>query len=408
MISRPIPKLAQYSRRQPQTWLTGCLSRSMVFGICFVFCCCFYFQFLYQDPTATSAVHLSSSVLTTLAAVNLEVLNDSSKATVMAMATGYHLMDNKRFIGSLRKTGFTGKIILAVKPDIDPAVREYLTKQGVTMKFLNTVECTYTNKDVNPDNSHSKEILSCVDPYPDLKQRWSRFPLLRDFLEECKECTGPVLVTDFRDTFFQRDPFGDGAPAVSGLEVFEEHSSQKTSHWIVSEPVKKCKNITFDGTMLCSGTTVGTREAMLQYLSTMHAEMKEWMLDTKCCCNSINGDDQSIHNYLFYTGKLPFATSFPNRLGRVNTPGVQGSNVWNEHINMYKSLGYSESESRKFPYAGADANGSSTGTWIGMGYGVTDEKGYLTNLDGSRSRVVHQFDRFRWPLERWVDKNIGD
>ena len=128
-------------------------------------------------------------------------------ATVMAMATGYGLNENIRFVGGLQNTGFTGKIILAVKPDIDPTVRKYLTKQGVTIKFLNTTECTYAIKDVNLKDSHSREILSCVAPYPDLKQRWSRFPLLRDFLQECKECTGTVLITDFRDTFFQPDPF---------------------------------------------------------------------------------------------------------------------------------------------------------------------------------------------------------
>jgi len=374
---------------------------------------CSYFQYLtstlspdYLNPTGTSAESVSSSaVLATPAAVNSGVLTDSSTATVMAMATGYGLDENKRFVGSLRKTGFTGNIILAVKADMRQNIRDYLTKQGVTLKFLNKVDCTYTMKDMKENDAHAEEVLSCVAPYPDLKQRWSRFPLLRDYLEECKECTGPVLVTDFRDTYFQRDPFGDGAPAVSGLEVFEEHSNQKTTHWLVDFPVQKCKNVKFDEVMLCSGTTVGTRKAMLQYLSTMHAEMKEWMLDSKCCCNGMNGDDQSIHNYLFYTGKMPFATAVPNRMGRVNTPGVQGSIAWEEKLNMYKSLGDNDSEARERPYPGADKD---TGRWIGMGYGLTDEKGYLTNLDGSRSRVVHQFDRFRWPLAEWVTKNFGD
>ena len=84
--------------------------------------------------------------------------------------------------------------------------------------------------------------------------------------------------------------------------------------------------------MLCSGTTVGTRAAMLKYLEIMYAEMKAWIADPKCHF-SMNGDDQSIHNYLFYSGQLPFATAVPNREGGiVNTVGVTGTNTFKKHI----------------------------------------------------------------------------
>jgi len=76
--------------------------------------------------------------------------------------------------------------------------------------------------------------------------------------------------------------------------------------------------------MLCSGTTIGTRAAMLKYLEAMYGEMKVWINDRKCHYG-INGDDQSIHNYLFYTGQLPFAQSIPNRVGIVNTAGVEAA-----------------------------------------------------------------------------------
>jgi hypothetical protein len=57
----------------------------------------------------------------------------------------------------------------------------------------------------------------------------------------------------------------------------------------------------------------------------MHKEMAEWMKDPKCCCNKMNGDDQSIHNYLFYTGKFPNATAIQNRMGIVHTVGKQAA-----------------------------------------------------------------------------------
>ncbi len=58
--------------------------------------------------------------------------------------------------------------------------------------------------------------------------------------------------------------------------------------------------------------------------------MKLWISDKKCLFEK-NGDDQSIHNYLFYTGKLPYATAIPPRTGIVNTVGVDGSRVWKQH-----------------------------------------------------------------------------
>lgn len=60
-----------------------------------------------------------------------------------------------------------------------------------------------------------------------LKQiRWSRFPLIRDWLAGCETCTGPVLIMDVRDSYFQLDPFGPGSPVVEGLQVFEEPPHQ--------------------------------------------------------------------------------------------------------------------------------------------------------------------------------------
>ena len=79
---------------------------------------------------------------------------------------------------------------------------------------------------------------------------------------------------------------------------------------------------------------------MIKYLEVMYAEMKAWIADPKCHF-SFNGDDQSIHNYLYYSGQLPFAKAIPNRAGGiVNTAGVQGSKTFKQHIadGMAKGL----------------------------------------------------------------------
>jgi hypothetical protein len=359
------------------------------------------------------------------------VMSDSSTATVMGMATGYSVGVYKRFVGSLRKSGFSGmlqgmlynlltfsfrrfhfshtyysigNIILIIAEQPAVGVEKYLESKGVIMKKLKTVPCTtqiFDKKDAK--SSHDKEVLTCADPYPYLKIRWGRFPLLRDYLEECQTCTGPVLVTDVRDALFQRDPFGDGAPNVTGLQVFEEPKFQKTTHWLVKAPVSKCKGgLVLDEIMLCSGTTIGTREAMLEYLEIMHQEMTAWMKDPKCCCNKMNGDDQSIHNYLYYTGKFPFAIAIKNRMGIVHTVGKQAAEIYKAHERALKRNLGDKDLARVVPFPGTE---KWKNPWLGPEFDLVDNEGFFLDYDGSRSRVVHQWDRFRDKIQPWLQTN---
>ena len=274
--------------------------------------------------------------------------------------------------------------------------------------------CSFDPDGLHRDQSksHEKEKATCAYPYPDIKIRWSRFPLLRDYLAECRDCTasrtGPVLVTDVRDTF-QRDPFGVGAPVVDGLQVFREHRAATTGHWLTQVPIKDCKGLDFAklpylSPMLCSGTTIGTREAMLAYLTTMHEEMRVWMRDPKCCCTGMVGDDQSIHNYLFYTGRLPYARAISNRMGIVHTVGKQGALLLEEHAkHLEKAAGIDRDAANKMPYHGADGGNN----WIGAAFDLTDDEGFLVDFEGTRSRVVHQFDRLGLPFLEHTNGNKG-
>lgn len=149
---------------------------------------------------------------------------NSSTATVMGMASGYDLGVYQRFVGSLRQSGYQGHIILGVAPDIDQLSLEYLKQAGVQPMVQQWVNCTYAETGQGGDSIFSK--TTCSHPYPDIKIRWSRFPIARDWLQACTTCTGPVLIMDVRDSFFQLDPFGPGSPVVKGLQVFEEHKNQ--------------------------------------------------------------------------------------------------------------------------------------------------------------------------------------
>ncbi|CAB9498891.1 expressed unknown protein [Seminavis robusta] len=356
-----------------------------------------------QVPAKPGSDHATASAQTAL------VQKSSKHATVMGMATNYPLKTFRQYVGSLRKTGFEGKIILAISQDPKAGVEDYLKIQNVTMKRIQKINCTYDlleirGRDKKNLNSHQIEVATCADPYPNLKIRWSRFALLRDYLEECKECTGPILISDVRDTFFQRDPFGPEAPPVTGLQVFEEFKEQRTTHWLVQGPVEKCKNIKiFNETMLCSGTTIATRNDMLRYLNDMVAEMRFWMQHEKCCCNDMNGDDQSIHNWLFYGSKqlATYGTAQPNRMGLVHTAGAQASRLFQaKRKKGMEELGLEQRAAVVMPFTSKEEE--ERGNWLGPEHGLTDPQGYLLDFNGERSFVVHQADRFGYPFEKWL------
>lgn len=332
---------------------------------------------------------------------------DSSTATVMGMAMGYGINTYRTFVGSLRNSGFSGHIILAVSPDIEPEAESYLLSKQVSVQKIEIVDCQ-NNITANGQESgnHAKEATTCIAPYDTLKVRWGRFPKLRDYLQACETCTGPVLVTDVRDTFFQRDPFGPQSPPVDGLQVFEEHRSMTTQHWLVKFHVRTCKDqLQFHKPMLCSGTTIGTRAATLQYLKAMHDEMLEWMAHSQCRFNG-NGDDQAIHNYLFYSGKLPFAKAIPNRVGIVHTAGKQGALVLKANKQYLKG-----DSSQNDPAWKDHAPMRCQQNWLDPVFDLTDDEGFFLDHDGQRSAVVHQYDRFG-PLlyEYWLNRfsNLTD
>ncbi|KAI2502662.1 hypothetical protein MHU86_11787 [Fragilaria crotonensis] len=332
---------------------------------------------------------------------------DSSTATVMGMATGFSRNTMSQFVNSLRNTGYRGHIILGVKADVDKSLLAYMARKGVIAKLINFSNCTYEPfykpKDKNDAASDGKalvpELSMCAEPYLDVKGRWAKFPMGRDWLKDCSTCTGPVLISDVRDVFFQHDPFGPGTPEVTGLQVYEEHPSTTTEHWLVDWPVGECKGVHLNKPMLCSGTTIGTRDAMMTYLDAMYDEMKRWISDPKCRFRT-EGDDQSIHNWLFYNGDLKDAVAVKHREGVVNTVGVEGSNIFRANEKQSKEKGVKNPLKEPFP-------GASSRTWISsQEFGLTNEDGEFTNLDGTISPVVHQYDRFG-PTLKWFLARSG-
>jgi hypothetical protein len=155
-----------------------------------------------------------------------------------------------------------------------------------------------------------------------------------------------VMLTDVRDVVFQRDPFAD---PVTGLELYLEDESAQIGHdvfntqWIRDLFGRQMIEALAGRTVSCSGTVVGTRDAILRYL----VEMTTAIIWRR---RPMGPHDQAIHNVLIHSGRLGPLEMVANEHGRVLTLG----------------------QMKKFR---------------------TSSDGFLLNADGSIPPVVHQWDR---------------
>jgi hypothetical protein len=304
---------------------------------------------------------------------------DPSKCVVIGLAVGYGLNVYEMFVGSLRATGYPGHIILGISPDAPDNVRKYLIKARVQIKEVSFTNCTYP-------------VGKCALGYPDYKIQWGRFAFAGDWLRECKECTDGVMLTDVRDAYFQLDPFA-AVKDIHPIMVFEEISDVTTNHWVSDAPIFQCKGIHIkDKPMLCSGSTMGTREGILNYTQVMVQEFDAWIHTEKCRSDNIF-DDQSIHNYLYYTNQLPGAVAIPHRSGSIHVVGYQANVIFRKEIEKARERGEKEPESwvNSHPIYGTGKNWRE---WLPSEHNLTDKNGFITNLGGSPSAQVHQIDRF--------------
>ena len=154
-----------------------------------------------------------------------------------------------------------------------------------------------------------------------------------------------VMISDLRDVVFQRDPF---AEPVDGLELYLESSSETigekgwTTEWLLDLYGDRFVDARRGHVVSCSGTVIGTRAAMLAYLSEMQAAII-WRR------RPMGHHDQGVHNWLIQSKRVPYATLVRNEYGRVITLGTMGS--------------------------------------------PRIEEGVVLNADGSVPAVVHQWDR---------------
>lgn len=216
------------------------------------------------------------------------------------------------YVKTARMAGFNGQIILGVSPNIDDRQKGDLEKLGVTLKFVKEAPCQLPFED-KPIDYMLRSV--CSAEFPNLKLESARFALARKWIEECQECTGWVLVSDYSDLVFQRQPFKDlGRPAGTELYFVEEYMGKNetdrkpsgrgidNTYWFTSVGVKTCYGYELGHTpTLNSGSIVGAKGPMVKFLERLQAEF-EMNVVRGAQCDPSKIADQATLNHLFYAG----------------------------------------------------------------------------------------------------------
>mmetsp|Transcript_17588 Transcript_17588/g.36729 ORF Transcript_17588/g.36729 Transcript_17588/m.36729 type:complete len:500 (-) Transcript_17588:264-1763(-) len=375
-------------------------------------------------PLPTEAVSSSSKII-------LEPTFGSHRPdqnAVFALAEGYDLNVYATFIESLKMTGYQGDVVMAVSSirGIKKDVKEYLQfyasiesdKSGIrVISYSIDWECYkksgtkispedgYKEGRGNPTNhgfsdcklhnmySEDDSLSPAQDPRDARPVATARYELYWIWSRKY-DSSSKILIIDFRDTYFQTNPFSFAASSPQTgdlitnthhecyLDLFEENfdainigKSSYNSNWIKSAYGNDALKTVAAKPVICSGSTMGTQHAIEKYTIAMVAQSDERK------CKSV-GCDQGFHNYLYYLGNLDEWLASTNKRGEQTCDirvHVHGEGAVNNLSAMRESPLRDQGVLKTFD--------------VDETY-VTKDGNIVVNSDGSTpSPVVHQFDR---------------
>tara|TARA_X000000368_G_scaffold380117_1_gene335690 strand:+ start:2207 stop:7276 length:5070 start_codon:yes stop_codon:yes gene_type:complete len=248
------------------------------------------------------------------------------KNVVMAAALGYGLQDFQNFILPLRAVS-DDDIVLFVADEISKETKDLCNRYGVTTRKL-------------PTGSR-------------LGVKGNRYIGYAEICQNYHWC----FATDFRDVFFQDNPF-KSIPVAYDLILSEEfHTVSISKCPYNSKWIQSCwgdsvlSEIGFN-VPICSGTILGNSKGFQTLKESMLTEMQTTSKTTGC-----EARDQGHLNYLYYTQKIKVNILVqPRGKGIVNTIGyITPRNTISQYLNV---------------------------------------NGNVVNDNGIISPVVHQYDRF--------------
>ena len=328
-----------------------------------------------------SVINMKAHVVGKLEPEKWGAQHNPSANAIFAVLMNYGSMLSERqdalpFLGSLRKTGYAGDIVLAMSPGYKEGFLDVL-KESKTVVYTIDAECGKDNTGEVCNYKGRTDIRASINMI--------RF-FLYQFWTSLYDETSLLMVSDFSDVIFQSDPFvylpKQWQPPTAQLAVFLEAYPNKVINrcpfnggWIEACYGEEAKERIGTNTVSCSGVTMGTRNAMLVYTYLLSQQLdpkirygKESTKTNQGCIST--GMDQGFHNHLIYSGTLDRymdVKMFSQGEGPVNTVGAlfQGElALLKFNLSQWKVL-----------------------------KGEGSEK-YFSNWNGELSPVVHQYDRF--------------
>jgi len=205
---------------------------------------------------------------------------------ILGLAAGYHYGDVRPFLSSLERSGTEGECVLFVSE---------------------------TTRDIERMQAHGVTVIPLVRPQgtDDIPYNALRYFLYRTFLASSEIDYARVLITDVRDVLFQQDPFGYPWPQGINCTLEERRISlgacPHNSHWVREHLGEKALALVADGPISCSGTSVGSPQAMIGYLDAMINRLLPFAGGVRMA-----GYDQGVHNVLLHDGSLSNVTLHDN------------------------------------------------------------------------------------------------
>lgn len=207
--------------------------------------------------------------------------DNTNENFIIGLALNYSVEDLSNFVCSLRKVDKESRVILIVNADLDPAVVKYLDRNDI--EYFPWVYKKY------------------VDPH----LLNSRFEIYSHIIQLLTNAESKIFLTDVRDVVFQKNIFDDVKFGENEITFFVESpfhlfkNCKVNSFWYLFafglKDYRKVKN----KPVICAGTILGSRNAILKYLNNQ-IHISKWLLETKMGAHYLN-TDQAIHNYIAYS-----------------------------------------------------------------------------------------------------------
>ncbi|HEY0709326.1 MAG TPA: DUF1796 family putative cysteine peptidase [Polyangia bacterium] len=287
---------------------------------------------------------------------------------VVSIATGYKNIDQYRqFVSTLRRTGATCPLFLGISdgPEFEP-VKRYLLENGVNA-FL-----------VPP-----------IDP-PHKVVNGYRFAQYRQWLRRLD--FRYALMMDFRDAYFQRDPFVDIERFMHDCDLYlmsefqlltvGNHPNGMNYDWVAQPFGKETADAIADRPILNSGAILGRKAAIMKLLDAFTEVTTAQNFDFA---------DQGTLNYLGHTGQL-------ESCGRIKIVAAGESLVNNcgftELDLLRETRTITAAEEARIAFIPRSADGR-----LQL---CRDHEGWVLDDDGNISYAVHQYDRFAPEMDEFV------